>query len=214
MQLLVNEHLTMSSREIADLLGKNHSDIKRSAQRLEAKGLMTQPLADTPYTDNQNGQTYFEYRLNKRDSLVLVAQNSPEFTAAIVDRWQELENQYKPQIPQTYHEALRLAADQAEQLALQAPKVQFVDNLVDRKNLLTATQVGQKHKISAVKLNKLLDELGVYNKSVKRGRAFKQWFIDKGFGEMKKTEMGFDQCLFTNAGDIWVNEKLITEGVI
>lgn len=38
--------------------------------------------------------------------------------------------QNKPSIPQTYAEALRLAADQAEQLALAAPKVAFVDKYV------------------------------------------------------------------------------------
>ena len=49
-----------------------------------------QPMA---YTHPQNGQTYYEYHLTKRDSLIVVAQNCPEFTAAIVDRWQALENQ-------------------------------------------------------------------------------------------------------------------------
>ena len=43
------------------------------------------------YTHPQNGQTYECYHLNKRDSLVVVAQNCPQFTARIVDRWQELE---------------------------------------------------------------------------------------------------------------------------
>jgi hypothetical protein len=79
---------------------------------------------------------------------------------------------------------------------------------------MTATQVGQKHKISAVKLNRILDELSVYNKSVKRGRAFQQWFINESLGEMKQTEMGHSQCLFTAAGEQWINAKLITEGVI
>uniref|UniRef100_UPI00193B22D7 hypothetical protein n=1 Tax=Cysteiniphilum marinum TaxID=2774191 RepID=UPI00193B22D7 len=33
------------------------------------------------------------YALNKRDSLVVVARLSPEFTARVIDRWQELEQQ-------------------------------------------------------------------------------------------------------------------------
>ena len=69
------------------------------------------------YTHPQNGQTYYEYHLTKRDSLIVVAQNCPEFTAAIVDRWQALENQQKPTalIPQSFSEALMLAAQlQAE----------------------------------------------------------------------------------------------------
>ena len=49
-----------------------------------------------PYTHPQNGQIYYEYFLNKRDTYILVAQFSPEFTAAVIDRWQELENQQNP----------------------------------------------------------------------------------------------------------------------
>ncbi len=80
---------------------------------------------------------------------------------------------------------------------------------------MTATQVAQKHKLSAVRLNKILDELGgVYNKSVKRSRAFTQDFINKELGEMKQTDLGYSQCLFTTKGEQWINEKLISEGVV
>ncbi|QPB42174.1 Rha family transcriptional regulator [Rodentibacter haemolyticus] len=90
-----NENLTMSSREIAELINKNHSDLCRSIERLMAKQVIKgyQPMA---YTHPQNGQRYKEYHLEKRDCLIVVAQNCPEFTAAVVDRWQELENQQKP----------------------------------------------------------------------------------------------------------------------
>lgn len=84
---------TMGTCEIADLLNKQHYHIKVSAQRLAESGVINggTALRDTPYINEQNKQTYFEYRLNKRDSIILVAQNCPEFTARIVDRWQELE---------------------------------------------------------------------------------------------------------------------------
>ena len=91
-----------------------------------------------PYTHPQNGQIYHEYHINKRDTYVIVAQLSPAFTARLVDRWQELESQQAVRLPQTFAEALRLAAEQAEiiesqdkQLADQAPKVAFVDHYVD-----------------------------------------------------------------------------------
>lgn len=115
MNLITSNQLTMSTREIAAMLGKNNSDIKRSALRLEQKGLLTQPLAEFDY--DHKGNIYTEYKLNKRDSILLVAQNSPEFTAAIVDRWQELENQLvKPQLPDFTNpvEAARAWADEAE----------------------------------------------------------------------------------------------------
>lgn len=205
-----NQPLTMSTREIAKLLDKQHSHIKVSAERLSKKGTIA--LRGSKF--EHNGNIYEEYLLEKRDCLILVAQNCPEFTAAIVDRWQELENQSKPKIPQTYSEALQLAAEQARQLELAAPKVAFVDNLVDRSVLMNASQVAQKHKKSAVWLNKILDELKVYNKAVKRGRVFQQWFIDKGLGEMKQSEQGFSQAMFTNAGEVWINEKLYSEGLV
>jgi prophage antirepressor-like protein len=120
-----------------------------------------------------------------------------------------------PAIPQTFAEALQLAADQAKQLELQAPKVAFVENLVERKTLLTATQVAQKHVMSAIKLNRFLDELGcVYSKNVKRNRVFLQAWIENGYGEMKQTETGHDQALFTPAGEVRIHELMISEGLI
>lgn len=200
----------MSSKEIAAVVQSRHDSVKRTIITLQSKGLIT----FTQTVEKGDGRPAEVFHVNKRDSYVVVAQLSPEFTAVLVDRWQELESKQKPQIPQTYAEALQLAADQAKQLELAAPKVAFVDNLVNRDNLLNASQVGAKHKLSAVKLNKILDELGVYNKAIKRGRVFQTWFIEKGFGEMKKTELGYDQALFTNSGEIWINEKLISESVI
>jgi phage antirepressor YoqD-like protein len=79
---------------------------------------------------------------------------------------------------------------------------------------MNATQVGQKLGMSAVKLNKILLELDVYSKLVKRGKVFKQWFIDSGYGEMKQTEDGYTQALFTTKGEQWVFEKLKLESII
>lgn len=124
-------------------------------------------------------------------------------------------DQKMPAIPQTYAEALQLAADQAKQLEEQAPKVAFVENLVERGTLMTATQIGQKHGISAIKLNKLLDEIGgVYSKNVKRARTFTQAWLDNGYGELKQTQEGHSQPLFTPAGEVRINEMLISEGVV
>lgn len=88
---LTRAHVTtMSSREIAELIEKQHSHIKISAERLADKGVIG-TLATREF--DHNGNTYTEYLFSKRDSLILVAQNCPEFTARIVDRWQELEGQ-------------------------------------------------------------------------------------------------------------------------
>ena len=128
--------LTMSSREIADLVESRHDSVKRTIERLQDKGLIQ--LTPMVEVKNHLGQVVTEYQLIKRDSYVVVAQLSPEFTALLVDRWQELENKQMPQIPQTLSEALRLAADQAEQIERQnllieqqRPKVEFVQRYVE-----------------------------------------------------------------------------------
>lgn len=131
--------LTMSSREITKLVNSRHSDVCKSIETLISKGVIGgyQPK---PYTHPQNGQIYYEYFLNKRDTYILVAQFSPEFTAAVIDRWQELENQQNltALLPQNYLQALeQLVASEKEKQALalenkaMKPKADFVDLYVD-----------------------------------------------------------------------------------
>jgi len=208
------ESQTMSSRDIAALVESRHSDVMRTIERLISNETIS-GYAPTAYTHEQNGQQYHEYLIGKRDSYVVVAQLSPQFTARLVDRWQELEEQAAPQIPQTYSEALQLAADQAKLIEEQRPKVEFVDKLVSRDTLMNATQVAQKLGLSAVKLNRILDELGgVYSKSVKRSRTFCQSWVEKGYGELKQTQEGYPQALFTPAGEVRIFELLTSEGII
>ncbi|MDD7426445.1 MAG: Rha family transcriptional regulator [[Actinobacillus] rossii] len=111
--------LTMSSREITKLVNSRHSDVCKSIETLISKGVIGgyQPK---PYTHPQNGQVYHEYFLNKRDTYILVAQFSPEFTAAVIDRWQELENQQATALlPQNYLQALeKLVETEREKQAL------------------------------------------------------------------------------------------------
>ena len=118
------------------------------------------------------------------------------------------------QVPQSFAEALQLAANQAKQLEAQAAKVNYFDKVCDTTGLVNATQVGQKFKMSAVTLNKNLDGLNVYNRSIKRGRAFQQWFVDAGNGIMRQTELGYPQPLFTAKGEQWIIETFTTNGVI
>lgn len=213
--LQVMNKMTMSSREIAELTGKRHDHVIRDIVKMLSDLGESHPKFGGSYKDKTN-RTLPCYNLPKRECLILVSGYNIELRARIIDRWQELETQQQPvhKIPQTYAEALRLAAEQAEQLALAAPKVEVFDRIVDRGVLMTATQVGQKISLSAIKLNQVLGELNVYNRNVKRARAFQQWFIDKGFGEMKQTEQGYSQPLFTNAGEMWVVQQLKENGTI
>ncbi|WP_286934909.1 phage antirepressor KilAC domain-containing protein [Acinetobacter sp. UBA6571] len=210
-----NQH-SMTSLEIAELVQSRHDDTKRSIMRLADRGVIACPPVAVVQKE-ANNRLYdvdvyiFSGEQGKLDSITVVAQLCPEFTAALVKRWYELENQNK--LPQSFAEALQLAADQAKQLELAAPKVQYFDTVVERSNLLNATQVAQKVGMSAVCMNKLLDELGVYNRCVKRSRVFQQWFIDQGLGELKQTEAGYPQAMFTTKGEAWVIQKFVSEGV-
>lgn len=208
---------SMTSLEISELVSKRHDNVKRTVENLIDSGVIARPqIEDVQNVVNNRlytTQVYiFSGEQGKLDSITVVAQLCPEFTAALVKRWYELENQQ--QLPQSFAEALQLAADQAKQLELQAPKVNFYDKLADRTTLMNATQVAQKISMSAQKLNRILDTLNVYSHAVKRGRVFKQWFIDQGYGELKETDLGYSQAMFTTKGEQWVFEQLTNEGII
>ncbi len=119
-------------------------------------------------------------------------------------------------------EVLQLAMQtEQENIALRAtldtarPKIAHYDRIVSRGGLINASQIGGKIGLSAVSLNRILDEFGVYSKAIKRnGRTFNHWFIERGFGIMKQTNTGHEQALFTHLGEAWVIEKLTNEGVI
>jgi phage regulator Rha-like protein len=142
-QMMVGSNTaTMSSLEISELVGSRHDSVKRTIDRLVERSIITQsPLVDESRKDG-SGRTVVTvvYRVTKRDSFVVVAQLCPEFTAALVDRWQELEARHCPKsvaLP-SYAEALRGLADQIEQtalataqLAIAAPKAEALDLLCD-----------------------------------------------------------------------------------
>jgi phage regulator Rha-like protein len=89
--LITQNPITMSSLEIAGLVESRHDSVKRAIDRLVERGVISQP----PMVDgakSANGIVEKQYLIGKRDSYVIVAQLSPEFTARLVDRWQELES--------------------------------------------------------------------------------------------------------------------------
>lgn len=140
MQLVMTgQQVTMSSQEVADLVESRHDSVKRSVERLAERGVIQRsPLVEVK---NHQGQSVWVYNLEKRDTLVLVAQLSPEFTARIVDRWQELEaKQVKPNelsrmdILKIAMEAEQGRLEAEKKLAIAAPKVEFVDSYVQAKS--------------------------------------------------------------------------------
>lgn len=81
---------TMSSREIAELTGKQHKDVLYDIRKmLESLGLSTADFSAVYKAEN--GQSYEQFVLPKRETLILVSGYSVEMRAKIIDRWQELE---------------------------------------------------------------------------------------------------------------------------
>ena len=206
----------MSSREIAVLTGSTHEAVKKSAVRLSLAELITSPLADTPYTA-ENKQTYYEFNFNKRDSLVLVARLSPEFTAVIVDRWQELESaaQQSAALPGNYIEALQalIESEQGkaaaqEQLAIAAPKVEFHDTAVNSTNTFSTRDAAKKINQRPIKFGEWLKGNGYL---CLNGRAA-QKYIDQGLfvthTGISDSEHAYTQTRMTGKGCAYFANKL------
>lgn len=203
-----NADRMMSSREIAELCGKNHSHVLRDIREMIKQ-------IGNPSLDYKQYQTLRDdigrtasINLNKDLTMTLITGYRADIRYQVIKRWQELEQSaaapVMPAIPQTFSEALLLAGSLQQKIEQDAPKVAHYDSIVDRHALLTATQVGQKLGLSATKLNIFLDTLNVYNKNVKRSRVFNTWFTAKGLGELKQVADGRDQALFTLKGEAWV----------
>lgn len=151
---------TMNSREIAELVGKRHDNVKRTAETLAQAGVIEFPQSEEIPTATKPVAVYvFSGERGRRDSIVLVAQLSPEFTAALVDRWQALEAGAVPRLPQTLPEALRLAADLAEQnnrlqvvVSEQAPKVEALARLAEAGGSMCLTDAAKHLGIQRCRL--------------------------------------------------------------
>lgn len=90
--------LTMSSREIADLVEARHNDVVETIERLFAKEVLRQSRKTLrPYSPPGGGRPTNVYDLTKRDTLVVVAGYDDALRARIIDRWIELEAQQPAQ---------------------------------------------------------------------------------------------------------------------
>lgn len=109
--------LTMSSRDIAELTGKEHFNVKRDClvmfDELELDALKFEGI----YLDSMNRQQT-EYLLPKDLVETLITGYSIKLRYQVIQRLHELENLIKPKVmlPQDLPSALRALADTHEQL--------------------------------------------------------------------------------------------------
>ncbi|EEV0614224.1 Rha family transcriptional regulator [Escherichia coli] len=103
---IFTDKASMTSIEIAELVGSRPDSVKRTIETLAKKGIIQFPQS----VEIENKQSLgprrfssayvFEGERGKRDSIIVVAQLCPEFTARLVDRWRELEEQIRKPMSQ------------------------------------------------------------------------------------------------------------------
>ncbi|BBC51064.1 phage antirepressor KilAC domain-containing protein [Escherichia coli] len=231
-ELINSNAIKMTSIEIAELVGSRHDKVKQSIERLAVRGVIRNPPMVVFEKINNLGllrgvEAYvFEGEQGKRDSIIVVAQLSPEFTARLVDRWRELEGA-TAKIPQTFSEALRLAADLEDQkaelekqLALAAPKVEFADRVGEASGIL----IGNYAKVVGIGPNKLfawMREHKILIASGSRRNVPMQEYMDRGYFTVKETAVNTNHGIqisfttkITGRGQQWLTRKLLDNGML
>lgn len=141
MQLSTAVNLTMTSREIAELTGKRHFDVMRDIERMyEQLGEDVKGCAQK-FVHPQNGQEYSEYALDREHTECLVTGYNAMLRMKVIKRLRELESSNN--LPTDYLSALKALTVEVEQrqvlenqLAIAAPKAQFVDSYVNASGSL------------------------------------------------------------------------------
>ena len=217
----MSSEMTMSSREIADLTGKEHKHVMRDLRVLSGQLGDLFEGAVHPWTHPQNGQEYFEYHIKRDTCITLLTGYDAVSRMKVVKRWQELEQLAKPAIPQTYAAALleagRLAMELEQsqaQLAIAAPKAEFVDRYVESTGNLGFRQVAKLLKVKETDLrdfligNKVMYRLaGVmtpYADHIDAGR----FVVKAGMAEHCDISHAYSQAKFTPKGVEWLAGEL------
>ncbi|KAF6685009.1 phage antirepressor KilAC domain-containing protein [Pantoea sp. EKM20T] len=204
----------MTSREIADLTAKRHPDVKRD---IEAMLLQLQEDASRfahIYLDSMNRQQT-EYHLDREHTECLITGYSAILRMKVIKRLHELEESQPVKIPQTFAEALRLAAEMEEekerlqlQLTEAAPKVAFVDRYVTATGSMTFRQVAKLLEAKEPELRLFLIESRVmyrlngvltpYSQHIEAGR------FELRTGTTTDSNYAFSQSRFTAKGVQWI----------
>lgn len=201
-----NNEQTMSSKEIAELTGKLHKNVLRDIKSLnESYEKLGEIKIELTLKIKKLGAVKRETpvaNLTKMQCFDLLTGYNAELRIKVNRRWAELEaekQQNNFQIPQTFSEALMLAAkleeerqlalhtvkEQNEQLAIQAPKVELANTLLDSDG---AIAIGNFAKASGLMgQNKMFEwfrDNGVFmTKGDRRNTPYQKW-LDCGYFEV------------------------------
>ncbi|OAJ67763.1 phage regulatory protein/antirepressor Ant [Gluconobacter cerinus] len=191
---LANIAVTMSSREIAELTGKEHKHVRRDVTKMLTElGINEKGYVQT-WTDPQNGQEYEEFLLPKDLTITLVAGYRSDLRLKIIRRWMELEATPTFKAPTNMREALMLALDQQEEIERQkalidaaVPKVAALDRIAVSSGEYGLTETA---KILQLKPAKFFDWLDQNRCRYGRGKVklAYQDKIDAGYFRNKATQ--------------------------
>ena len=123
--LVIGKTETMTSLEIAEVTGKNHAHIMRDIRNLLSQGVSESNFGLSSYKQAQpNGGTKNVpcYELTKKGCLILASGYDALLREKIINRWEELETKEREdnfQVPQSFSQALLLAAKQQKQIEQQ-----------------------------------------------------------------------------------------------
>ncbi|WP_028941601.1 phage antirepressor KilAC domain-containing protein [Pseudomonas vranovensis] len=209
----------MSSREIAELTGKQHFHVKRDIERMLVELHVDPSIYGCTYLDGQN-RIQTEFLLDRAHTDCLLTGYSALMRMAVIKRWRELEEggaRVIATLPDFSNPAaaarawaeqfeLQQAASQA--LAIAAPKVAFVDQYVEAAGSMGFRQVAKLLKANERQFRQMLLDKGAmyYLAGVLTPYSHHQ---DAGRFEVKtgtSTSNGhaFNQARFTSKGVQWV----------
>ncbi|RAH33233.1 phage antirepressor KilAC domain-containing protein [Pantoea agglomerans] len=205
----------MTSREIADLTGKQHAHVMRDIHSMFRELGVNHEGYLHFWTHPQNGQQYPEFYLDREHTECLITGYSAILRMKVIKRLHELEESQPVKIPQTFAEALRLAAEaeeEKERLQLQlteaAPKVAFVDRYVTATSSMTFRQVAKLLDAKEPELRLFLIESRVmyrlngvltpYSQHIEAGR------FEVRTGTTTESNYMFSQSRFTAKGVQWI----------
>lgn len=199
---LANIKRTMTSREIAEYTGKRHSDVMEAIRTMEPAWEKVNgrkfPLVE--YKDAK-GEMRPEYQLSKTECLYVATKFNDEARARLILRWEELEQEQKHRLPQSFSEALMLAAQQAQeleqkelQLQAQAPKVRFAEAVETSTHSCLVAELAKiitqnGYEIGQNRLFKWMRSQGYLGKQGEYYNLPTQRAMELGLFEVKKTSI-------------------------
>lgn len=208
----LNHSDTISSRDIAKMIGITHGEVKRLIKSLETTRRLSQPLSVNLY--EPESETRQEYLLNKRDSLQAIARLAPAFIAQALDYWQEREQ--CAHLPDFTNPAVaarawaeeferRQAAEQ--QLALTVPKAAFYDRYMQVDDSLGFRQLCKMLKVKEPEFRQFLFERNIMYRA-NGVLTPQQHHLQAGYftvhASVGENQHAFSQARFTAKGVKWI----------